>query len=92
MKNTTWALEDVALALYAYMRRNEEFDYIITDLYKADINRNLTEINSILEEIVDFQTQETLFNLIDELQQCEKKSGFIDGLKTGLGMGRLFDI
>lgn len=84
MRNTTWSLEDIALALHAYMRRNEEFDYFITDLYKADINQNLTEINDILEKITDFPTQETLFNLIDDLQQCERKSGFIDGIRTGL--------
>lgn len=71
------------------MRRNEEFDYFITDLYKDDINANLTEINDILEEIADFPIQETLFTLIDNLQQCERKSGFIDGLRTGLELFNL---
>ena len=84
MKNTTWSLEDLALALHAYMRRNEEFDYFITDLFKVEINQNLSGINDILEEIADFPTQETLFTLIDNLQQAERKSGFIDGLRAGL--------
>lgn len=89
MKNTTWSLEDIALALHAYMRRNEEFDYFITDLYKDDINQNLTEINDILEKIADFPIQETLFTLIENLQQCERKSGFIDGIRTGLELNSL---
>ena len=89
MKNTTWSIEDIALALHAYMRRNEEFDYFITDLFKDDINRNLTEINDILEELADFLTQETLFTLIDNLQQAERKSGFIDGIRTGLALNTL---
>lgn len=89
MKTTTWALEDVALALYAYMRRNEEFDYYNTDRYKLDINHNLSEINAILEKITDFPTQETLFTLIENLQQYERKSGFIDGLRSGLELNSL---
>lgn len=89
MKTTTWSLEDVALALYNHMRLNEEFDYFITDRYKLDINHNISEINAILEKITDFPTAENLFNLIDEVQQCERKSGFIDGLRTGLELNNL---
>lgn len=89
MKTTTWSLEDVALALYNHMRLNEEFDYFITDRYKNDINQDLTDINDILEKITDFQIQESLFTLIDNLQQYERKAGFIDGLRTGLELNNL---
>ena len=84
MKHTTWSIEDIALSLFAYMQLNAEFDTFSTERYKLDINTNLVEINTILEKITDFPTQETLFMLIDDLQRYERKSGFIDGVRTGL--------
>lgn len=86
MVKVEWNAEDVALALYDYMERQQEFDDYATTLFKGDCNDLLFKIDDKLGKMMEYEDAEELITWVLEYGELKCKQYFIKGYQTGVAV------